>query len=216
MKIDNIVKEELWSSTATSFFFFMIFSFIRREGYVLIEYEVILILAFFCTAVCFSLLVWYRRKEQLLSPSIFLIIDHIFESESHEEKTTEPYKDEETNIYSSIRKNMGLLIITMFLYIIYLYASLVYNIDQMYWILILLFMGIALSKIIYGEREGDQKDPMKLLIFYVIVCVFIFTRYLILGYPIRPILEGSIILGIVLVLLVLGIKWSHRKQNSDN
>lgn len=77
--------------------------------------------------------------------------------------------------------------------------------------------GFVLSKIIYDEStEADQKDPMRLLVFYVIACVFIFVRYLVLDYPILPILKGSIIFGILLVLLVLGIKWSQRKQNSDN
>lgn len=111
---------------------------------------------------------------------------------------------------------MRLLIFTILLYIIYLYASLVYNIDQVFWILIILFTGGALSKIIYDERKEDQKDPVRLLVFYVIACVFIFVRYLVLDYPILPILKGSIILGIPLVILALGIKWSQRKQNSDN
>lgn len=69
---------------------------------------------------------------------------------------------------------------------------------------------------IYGERKADQKDPMRLLFFYVIACAFIFVRYLVLDYPILPILKGSIILGLLLVLLVFGIKLFHRKQNSDN
>jgi hypothetical protein len=111
---------------------------------------------------------------------------------------------------------MRLLIITIFLYVAYLYASLVYNIDQIFWILILLFTGSSLSKIIYGERKENQRDPMRLLVFYVIACAFIFVRYLALDYPLLPILKGSIILGILLILFVLGIKWSHHKHNSDN
>ena len=151
-----------------------------------------------------------------MNPSIFSIINNIFESESYKEKTTEPHKKEKISIFYSIQKNMLLLIVTMLLYIVYLYASLAYHIDQIFWTLFLLVMGIALSKIIYGEREADQKDPIRLLVFYVIACAFIFVRYLLLDYPILPILKGSIILGILLVLLVLGIKLSHRKQNSDN
>jgi len=148
-----------------------------------------------------------------LNPSIFLIIGHIFESESHDEKTKEPYDNEETSISFSIKKNLRLLIITMFLYITYLYASLVYNIDQIFWILYLLFMGFVLSKIIYDKStEADQKDPVRLLIFYVIACIFIFVRYLVLDYPILPILKGSVILGALLVLLVLGIKWSQQTK----
>lgn len=198
------------------FLFSSFFIYLYKEGYILIEAQTTFILAFFFTIIIFSLLVWYRKKEQLLNSSISSIIIHIFESKFDKEKTVEPHEKEEISIFSYIRKNMRLLILTILLYIIYLYASLVYNIDQVFWILIILFTGGALSKIIYGERKEDQKDPVRLLVFYVIACVFIFVRYLVLDYPILPILKGSIIFGILLVLLVLGIKWSQRKQNSDN
>ncbi|MCO5382978.1 MAG: hypothetical protein NHB15_13555 [Methanosarcina barkeri] len=92
MKIDSIVKQELWRSVATYFFSFLLFAYLNLKGYILIEPEVILILAFVFTATHFSLLVWYRKREQLLNPSISLIINHIFESKSYEEKTTEPYE----------------------------------------------------------------------------------------------------------------------------
>ena len=217
MKIDSIVKQELWRSIATYFFFFMSFSFLNLKGYISIKPETTLILAFFFTAIVFSLLVWYRRKEQLLNPSISLIINHIFESKSYEEKTTEPYEKEEISISSSIRKHIRLLTLIILLYLAYLYASLVYNMDQISWVLFLLFMGLALSKILYDEStEENQKDPLRLLIFYVTACVFIFVRYLVLGYPILPILKGSIILGILLALLVLGGKWLYRNRNSEN
>ncbi|AKB74131.1 hypothetical protein MSLAZ_0870 [Methanosarcina lacustris Z-7289] len=216
MKIDYIVKGELWRSIAVYFLFLFLIITLDHKGYISIDGLTTIILAFFFTVIVFSLLVWYRRKEQLLNPSIFLIINHIFESESYIEKTTEPHENEKISISSSIQKNMLLLIVTMLLYIVYLYASLTYHIDQIFWTLFLLFMGIALSKVIYGERKADQKDPMRLLFFYVIACAFIFVRYLVLDYPILPILKGSMILGLLLVLLVFGIKLSHRKQNSDN
>ncbi|AKB65456.1 MULTISPECIES: hypothetical protein [Methanosarcina] len=216
MNIDHIVKEELLRSFPVLFVSFLIIGLLIREGYIPLEMSRVFILALFVTAVHFFFMVWYRKKEQIDDNNFFNIIDHILSSKSHDEKITEINKDEKTKISSSIRKNMRLLILTILLYIIYLYASLVYNIDQVFWILIILFTGGALSKIIYGERKEDQKDPVRLLVFYVIACVFIFVRYLVLDYPILPILKGSIIFGILLVLLVLGIKWSQRKQNSDN
>lgn len=216
MNIDPIVKEELLRSFPVLFFSFLIIGLLNREGYIPLGMSGVFILALFFTAIHFSLMVWYRKKEQIENNNISFIINHILGSRSHEEKTTEPYKDEETKISSSIREHMGLLLITILLYIAYLYASLVYNMDQIYWILLLLFIGVSLSKIIYGERKANQKDPIRLLVFYVIACAFIFVRYLVLCYPILPILKGSIILGILLIFLVLGIKWSQRKQNSDN
>ncbi|MGB9928437.1 MAG: hypothetical protein ACPK85_08540 [Methanosarcina sp.] len=216
MKIDSIVKQEMLRSIAVYFFFFFLFNALYYKGYISFEPGITLILAFLVTIVHFWLMVWYRRKEQLLNPSIFSIINYVLRSESYEEKNKEPNKNEKTSIFSSIRKNILLLIITIFLYIIYLYASLAYNVDQIFWILILLFIGGTLSKILYSGEKENKDDPMRLLIFYVIACVFIFVRYLVLGYPIFPILKGSIILGILLVFLVFGIKWSQRKQNSDD
>ena len=213
MKIDYIVKEELLRSLPVCFFSFLIIGFLDMEGYISVGLSGTFILTFVFTAIHFSFMVWYRKKEQIDNNSIFFIIDHILSSKSYEEKTTKPH-EKEISIFSSLRRNVGLLIITMFLYIAYLYASLTYHIDQIFWVLVLLFIGFSLSKIIYGKREADQNDPVRLLVFYVIACVFIFVRYLVLDYPILPVLKGSIILGTLLVLLVLGIKWSHRKQNS--
>lgn len=182
------------------------------EGNIYVGGSGTFVLAFFVTAIHFSLMVWYRKKEQIDNPSIFIIIDHIFQSKSYEEKDSEISRKEKFSIFTSIRKNMRLLIITIFLYIAYLYASLAYDIDQIFWILFLLFMGIALSKTIYDEStKADQKDPVKILYFYIITCIFIFARYIVLGYSILPVLKGGIILGILLVLLVLGIKWVHSK-----
>jgi hypothetical protein len=216
MNIDYIVKEELLRSFPVFFISFLIIGLLNREGYIPLGMSGVFTLALFFTAIHFSFMVWYRKKEQIDNNNISFIINHILSSKSHDEKVTELYKDEKTKISSSIREHMGLLIITILLYLAYLYASLVYNIDQIFWFLVILFTGSTLSKITYGERKANQKDPMRLLVFYVIACAFIFVRYLVLGYPILPILKGSIILGILLIFLVLGIKWSQRKQNSDN
>lgn len=216
MNIDYIVKEELLRSFPVLVVSFLIIGLLNREGYIPLGMSGVFILSLFITAIHFSFMVWYRKKEQIDNNNFFVIINHILSSKSHDKKITEVYKDEETKISSSIREHMGLLLVTILLYIAYLYASLVYNMDQIYWILLLLFIGVSLSKIIYGERKANQKDPIRLLVFYVIACAFIFVRYLVLDYPILPILKGSIILGILLIFLVLGIKWLQRKQNSDN
>ncbi|MGD9777793.1 MAG: hypothetical protein AB7U72_12930, partial [Methanosarcina sp.] len=143
MNIDHIVKEELLRSFPVLFVSFLIIGLLIREGYIPLEMSRVFILALFVTAVHFFFMVWYRKKEQIDDNNFFNIIDHILSSKSHDEKITEINKDEKTKISSSIRKNMRLLILTILLYIIYLYASLVYNIDQVFWILIILFTGGA-------------------------------------------------------------------------
>jgi len=61
--------------------------------------------------------------------------------------------------------------------------------------------------------KKTKTDPVRILYFYIIVCIFIFLRYIVLGYSVLPVLKGSIILGILLVLLVLGIKYLHHNKN---
>jgi len=207
MKVGSIVKEEIMRSLPIYFFSFLIIGYLNAEGYISIREVEIFILAFFVMLVHFSFMVWYRKKEQLVDPSISSIISHIFQSKSYEKKTNVICKNEKTTIFMLIKKNISFLLIAMFVYVAYIYASLVYKIDQIFWILVILFIGGVLSKIIYGNREADIKNPMKILYFYIITCVFIFIRYIVLGYSILPVLKGGIILGILLVLFVLGMKW---------
>jgi hypothetical protein len=92
MKIDSIVKEEIWRSLPVYFVSFLIIGFLNIEGYISIEGLETFILAFLVTFVHFSFMVWYRKKEQLFDPSISSIIGHIFQSKPYEGKTNEIYK----------------------------------------------------------------------------------------------------------------------------
>lgn len=104
MNIDHIVKEELLRSFPVLFVSFLIIGLLNREGYIPLEMSRVFILALFVTAVHFFFMVWYRKKEQLLNPSIFSIIGYVFESRSYEEKTIQPHENEEISIFFSIRK----------------------------------------------------------------------------------------------------------------
>jgi hypothetical protein len=213
MRIDNIVKEEIMRSLPVYFISFLIIGYLHLKGYISLGGLGAFILAFFVSAASFSLMVWYRKKEQLFDSSIFSIIGHIFQSKPRGEKNNEIYKNEKISIFSSIKKNISLLLITIFLYSVYLYASLVYEINQIFWFFLLLFIGSVFTKLIYGRSKADQKDPINILYFYIIICIFIFLRYIVLGYSVFPVLQGGIILGILLILLVLGLKHLHYNKN---
>lgn len=234
LKTDTILKEELCRSIAVFFYslilFCIIFFLFNQVLHISIEPQAVFIFAFFFTVVHFSLIVSYRRKEQLFDPSFISIVNHLFQSDIYEEKSKDNHKIKNTNINSLIKKNIRFLIITIFLYIVYLYAtlynnsmrryeiteqlvdppiprikhitllfitvviyvvylytSLVYKIDQTYWILVLLFIMSILLKIIYNEKENSQPAFMRLLSFLIAVFIFIYIRYLVLGYPILPI-----------------------------
>jgi hypothetical protein len=234
LKTDTILKEELCRSIAVFFYsliLFYVISFLFNQVlHISIEPQAVFIFGFFFTVLYFSLMVSYRRKKQFFDPSFISIVNHLFQSDIYEEKSKDNHKIKNNNIYSLIKKNIRFLIITIFLYIVYFYASLynnsmrrygiteqladppipkikhitllfitviiyivylytslVYKIDQTYWILVLLFTIYVLLKIIYDEKENSQPASMRLLSFLIAVCIFIYIRYLVLGYPILPI-----------------------------
>jgi hypothetical protein len=230
MKIDSIVKEELSVSIVNYFFYFLLCIPLLINRYVSIEPQIIFIIVFVFTVIHFLLVVWYRRKEQLFASTFISTVNYLFQSDIYEEKTKELCNNKETSIVSLIKKNIRFLIITIFLYIVYivaflqnntrgrygtqevlleppiprikhitlllvtvviyflyLYASLVYKIDQTYWILVLLIIVGVLLKIICDEKETSQPGSMRLLSFCITVCIFIYVRYLVLGYPLIPI-----------------------------
>ena len=78
--MDYIIKEEIWRSIPVYFFSVLIFGVLNREGYIPTKSSTTFILAFLSTAAHFSIMVWYRKKEHLTNPSIYSILDNIFQS----------------------------------------------------------------------------------------------------------------------------------------
>jgi hypothetical protein len=62
MKMDYIVKEELWRSIAVYFYSFIATGYIIMEGYINVNISTTFALAFIATIIYFSVKVWYRGK----------------------------------------------------------------------------------------------------------------------------------------------------------
>jgi len=62
MKIDYIVREELWRSIAIYFYSFIVIGYIIMKGYINVNISATFVLAFIVTIIHFSVKVWYRRK----------------------------------------------------------------------------------------------------------------------------------------------------------
>ena len=80
--IDYILEEELWRSIAVYPISFLGICVLDESGVISISALSIFILAFFVTFAHVSFMVWYRRNEGLVSPSISLILDHMLEVSS--------------------------------------------------------------------------------------------------------------------------------------
>ncbi|MEA1894694.1 MAG: hypothetical protein U9N36_05740 [Euryarchaeota archaeon] len=62
MKMDYIIKEELWRSIAVYFFAFLGIGYLIMGGYLNVNISATFVLAFIVTIVHFLIKVWYRRR----------------------------------------------------------------------------------------------------------------------------------------------------------
>jgi len=195
MKPDLIVKQELWRSVAIYFFSLVAIGALNLKGYISIGGIATFLLAFLITAVHFSLMVKYRKKEGLIDSSIFSILGYMLQSGS-------PEKGKARHSASG-QKSRIILALAVFAYIVYLDASVKYGLDQIFWPLVLIFFGASLSEVVFSREKRDYTDLFRWGTFYTITSFFIFARYLVLGYPVLPVLKGAMIVGTVLLMFLL-------------
>ncbi|WAI01075.1 hypothetical protein [Methanogenium organophilum] len=205
MKIDYIIKEEMWRSVAVYFVSFLVIGILVVKGYLPLPLSSIFLLALVPTATHFLLMVWYRRKEHLADPTITNILRHALQLEGHGEKDTKQRRAVIEKVVDAV------LVVAVFL--IYLYASLVSSVNQIFWFLALVIIGILLTRIIFIERGKYRVNLVRWVVFYFIVSAIILLRYLILEYPVIPILGGLILVGIVSIVVLL--MWEKRFARNE-
>ncbi len=80
--MDYIIEEELWRSIPVYFYSFLIIGILNMViGTFNIKGSTIFILAFLLTVVHFRIMIWYRKKEHIVDPSIQTILKHAFRSD---------------------------------------------------------------------------------------------------------------------------------------
>ncbi|MCK9277427.1 MAG: hypothetical protein M0P22_05000 [Methanoculleus sp.] len=87
------------------------------------------------------------------------------------------------------------LLITIFL--IYLYASRAYSINQMLWLPVLLIIGMFLARIVFTDGSEHRVTLARSVVFYLLAAGIVLLRRLALGYPVIPTLKGIILVGII-------------------
>ncbi|MDY0387975.1 MAG: hypothetical protein RBT65_12785 [Methanolobus sp.] len=187
--MDHILKEELWRSIPVCFFSFLILALINESGYLAIDAILMFILAIIVTIAHVLLMVWYRKKEGLESSSIFFILDHIGNPKFNDEENTK-------NGLNNKKNHLNIIFIIL-IYVAYIIASLMYNVNQILWILVLILMGGTFANIFLFGNDIHQKYYQKWSTFYLITSFFIFLRYLILSYSIIPLIKGFLLVAIV-------------------
>ncbi len=189
MKIDTIAKEELWRSVATFGISLIVIAYIITTDYLPLPAFLLLPLPLMIAAIVACVMVWYRRKEGLTDPNPANILRHAFRLGKRGEKKTARRR--------GIVEKMtdAALLVTIFL--IYLYASFAYSISQIYWLPVLLIIGLLLTRIVFIDGGERRITLVRSVVFYLIVAAIVVLRYLALGYPVLPLLQAIVLVGIV-------------------
>ena len=189
MKIDPIVKEELWRSVAVYWGSFLIIGFLTVAGNLPLPLSYILLLALIPTAVHFLVMVRYRRKENLTDPTITNVFRHALRPRDHGEKTTTRRR--------VIVEKVTDAVLAVVIFLIYLYASHAYSINQVFWLPVLVIIGLLLTRIIFTDGGERRITLARSVVFYLLAAGSVLLRHLALGYPILPLLRGIVLVGIV-------------------
>ncbi len=190
LKIDSIVKEEFWRSIGAVYWIsFLTIGYLVLSGYLPISISYAFPLALISTVAYFLIMVWYRRKENLVDPNPASILRHALGSRRLSEKRTEQRR-------AIVEKAVDTALLVM-IFLIYLYASLAYSISQIYWLPVLLIIGLLLTRIVFIDGGERRITLVRSVVFYLIVAAIVVLRYLALGYPVLPLLQAIVLVGIV-------------------
>ena len=189
MKLDPIVKEELWRSTAIFFISVIIVAVVITTGPFPIPAFLLFPLALAITVAHFLVMVWYRRKENLADPNPISILHHALRSGERREEKTQQRRGAVDKVTDAV------LLITIFL--IYLYASRAYSINQVLWLPVLLIIGMFLARIVFTDGGEHRVTLTRSVVFYLGAAGIVLLRRLALGYPVIPTLQGVILVGII-------------------
>ena len=190
LKIDSIVKEEFWRSIGAVYWIsFLTIGYLVLSGYLPISISYAFPLALIPTVAHFLIMVWYRRKENLVDPNPASILRHALGSRRLSENRTEQRR-------AIVEKAVDTALLVM-IFLIYLYASLAYSISQIYWLPVLLIIGLLLTRIVFIDGGERRITLVRSVVFYLIVAAIVVLRYLALGYPVLPLLQAIVLVGIV-------------------
>ena len=199
MKLDPIIKEALWRSVVVFFVSVIIVAIIIAIAPLPIPAFLLFPLALTIAAVYFMGMVWYGRKAVGRSkphayPPSFPRVSGYGEGEKMQRRVV-------------VEKAVdAILVVTIFL--IYLYASFAYSISQIYWLPVLLIIGLFLTRIVFIDGGERRITLVRSVVFYLIVAAIVVLRYLALGYLVLPLLQAIVLVGII-VFPILYI-WERR------
>ena len=190
MKIDFIIKEEFLRAIGGIYWISVfIIGFLILSRSLPLPLSYMFLLALIPTIVFFCVMVWYRRKEQLTDPNPISILRHALRSgEQREEKTKQRR--------AIVEKVVDAFLVVM-IFLIYLYASFAYSINQIFWLPILVIIGLLLMRIVFTDGGERRVNLARSVVFYLGAAGIVLLRYLALGYPVISLLQAIVLVGII-------------------
>ncbi len=202
MKVDSIAKEEFWRTIGGIYWVFCLsIGFLILFGYLPLPQSSMFPLALIPTVTYYLVMVWYRRKEHLVDPSLINILCHALRSGEHGEEKTRQRR--------VVTEKMVDAILAAAIFLIYLYASLAYSINQIYWLPVSFIIVLLLIRIVFTDGGERRITVARSAVFYLVAAGLLLLRYLALGYPVVSLLQAIALVGIVF-FAVLFI-WKRRR-----
>lgn len=199
MKIDFIVREELWRSIPVYFVSFLAIGLLIPGGYLPLPLSSVFVLALIPTAAHVHVMVRYRRKGHLTDPTITNILGHAFQ----------PDEEGKSSRVGTGKTADAVLFVAVFL--IYLYACLAPEIDQVFRFIALVAIAVLAVRLVFIHKGRRRISLVRWLIFYILLSAVILLPYLISGYPGLSFPGGLLVVGIVSTVVL----WAWEKRCAE-
>jgi len=194
MRFDPIVKEALWRSVVVFFVSIIIVAIIIGTTPLPIPAFLLFPLALTIAAVYFMVMVWYGRKAAGRSkshahPPSSLPVSGYREGEKVQRRVVV-----EKGVVVEKAADAALAVV---IFLIYLYASLAYSINQVFWLPVLVIIGLLLARIVFTDGGERRVTFARSAVFYLIAAGIFLLRYAVLEYPVLPLFQGIALVGII-------------------
>mgnify|MGYP007002348291 FL=1 len=188
MRFDPIVKEALWRSVVVFFVSIIIVAIIIGTAPLPIPAFLLFPLALTIAAIYFMVMVWYGRKAAGRSRS------HAHPPSS---LPVSGYREGEKMQRRVVVEKAADAALAVVIFLIYLYASLAYSINQVFWLPVLVIIGLLLARIVFTDGGERRVTFARSAVFYLIAAGIFLLRYAVLEYPVLPLFQGIALVGII-------------------
>lgn len=188
MKLDPIIKEALWRSVVVFVVSIIIVAIIIATAPLPIPAFLLFPLALTIAAVYFCLMVWYGRKAAGRSKP------HAYPPSS---SPVSGYREGEKMQRRAVVEKVTDAVLAVVIFLIYLYASRASSINQVFWLPVLVIIGLLLTRIVFTDGGEHRVTLVRLVVFYLIAAAILVLRYLALGYLVLPLLQAIALVGII-------------------